>query len=155
MALHCATRRYLIDRFDALCRQYAERVHDVINVEAKRIYPRYNLVADILEQVERLDPDGLPDVDSLVGILQQAAEVQQPSDSPEADHVEVQAVLDERERYRSAVRTLPARPDSPAARLGYRRVLTDDESSAWRLSPDLEKWRWRGWGPAAIARRAR
>jgi hypothetical protein len=133
LTLHCATRRYLIDRFDALSRRSNERVHDVINAEAKHIHPRYNLVADILEQVERLDPDDLPDADSLVGTLQKAAEVRQPSDSPGADHVEVQAVLDERERYRSMVRTSSSHPDSQTARLGYRRALTADESSAWRI----------------------
>ncbi|XVU28646.1 hypothetical protein ACQPZJ_16815 [Actinoplanes sp. CA-054009] len=149
--LHSAARRYLTDRFDMLNRRYAERVHDVISPEAKRIHPRYNLVADILEQVERLDPDDLPDVDSLTGILLAAAEVEQPSDSRAADHIEAQAVSAERERYRSAVRTLPSRPALQLAPLGYRRVLTADESPAWRSS-DLDKWRWPGWdGTDAVA----
>jgi hypothetical protein len=134
MFLHCATRRYLIDRFDALGRLYAERGYGVTNPEAKRIYPRYNLVADILERVERLDPDDLPDTESLAETLLKAAEVEQPSDSLAGDDIEVQAVLDERERYRSAVRTLPSRPDFQTAPLGYRRVLTADESSAWRIT---------------------
>ncbi|GAB1689727.1 hypothetical protein KRM28CT15_15300 [Krasilnikovia sp. M28-CT-15] len=134
MFLHRATRRYLIDRFDALSRRYAERDHDVTGPEAKRIHPRYNLVADILEQVERLDPDDLPDTESLAEVLLTAAEVEQPSDSLAGDDIEVQAVLDERERYRSAVRTLPSRPDVQAAPLGYRRVLTADESAAWRIA---------------------
>lgn len=133
LILHGATRQYLMDRFDALSQQYAQRIHGVSNPEAKRIYCRYNLVADILEQVERLDPDDLPEADALTGILLKAAEVSQPSDSTAGADIEVQAVLDERELYRSAVRTLPSRAATETAPPGYRRVLTADESSAWRI----------------------
>lgn len=140
MMLHDATRRYLIDRFDALTQQYAERAYGLTNPEAKGICSRYNLVADVLEQVERLDPDDLPDVDVLAGILLNAAEVEQPSDSPAGADVEVQAVLDERERYRAMVRSLPSRSDAHTASPGYRRVLNADESSAWRT------WLRRRWG---------
>ncbi|GIE88914.1 hypothetical protein [Actinoplanes regularis] len=139
MSLHCATRRYLIDRYDVLTRRYTERVHGDTNPEAKRIYPRYNLVADILDQVERLDPDNLPGMESLTGVLLRAAEVEQPSDSSAADDIEGRAVQDERERYRSIVRALPSCPDSRTSPLGYRRVLTTEESSAWRL-PLRRRW---------------
>jgi len=113
--LHDATRRYLIDRADELTGNHRER-----SIGAPGALARHRLVVDLLHQVERLDPDDLPDPGTLTGLLLEAAGVPGPA-----------AVLEERERYRSAVL---AGPDPRTVPPGYRRLLSADEASAWRAT---------------------
>jgi hypothetical protein len=76
VTLHMAARRYLMERYDVLAHRYAAlpnhgRAEDGYHYRPKawRIFPRYNVVAAILEQVERLDPDRLPELSSLFDVL--------------------------------------------------------------------------------------
>jgi hypothetical protein len=81
LTLHRAARRYLIERYDQLAREYAVlpdggRAEDGFHYrpDAWRIFPRYHVVAAILVEVERLDPDRLPALNGLIDALVEAAE---------------------------------------------------------------------------------
>lgn len=135
--LHHAARRYLIERYDELCRAYAKlpqrRGSDGYSLRARRIFPRYKLVQAILVEVERLDPDNPPDLPGLAAALDRATGRAQSSSTEHLDGaVELEAVAQESALFDSAVRTWLSVPDLDVEPLGYRRVLDADESSTWR-----------------------
>ncbi|MFG1837062.1 hypothetical protein ACGFH8_01350 [Micromonospora sp. NPDC049175] len=140
--VHWASRRYLKARYEDLRRGYRQLPNDGrqadgyhYTTEAKQIFPRYNVVAAILVEVERLDPDHLPGIDVLTHALLAAAEAaNSPFTTPRQDEVEAGAIADERRLFAANVRRWVAQPDLDIDPLPYRRVLTPEESSAWRTS---------------------
>jgi len=135
--LHCAARQYLMDRYDELCRAYAKlpgrRGSDSYSPKALRIFPRYQVVQAMLVEVERLDPDYLPDIERLAAALDRAAyAAQSPFTDPPGGAVEAEVMADERGLFSAAVETWMSMPDLEVGQLGYRRVLTSQESSDWR-----------------------
>src|SRR5947207_9250003 len=143
--LHCAARRYLMDRFDELCRMYDKVPHERgpgwrYSRRELRIFPRYNVVAAMLVEVERLDPDHLPDVQRLAAELDRAAwVVESRSTDPPGGEVQAEVMEHERQLFSSAVETWMSIPDLEVQPLGYRRVLTPEESSDWRLRLE-QRW---------------
>lgn len=140
--LHWASRRYLTRRYEELQREYGGLPNDGhqadgyhYTTEAKGIFPRYNVVDAILMEVERLDPDRLPSVDVVASMMLTAAErVHCPFTEPPYDDVEAQAIADERRLFAAKVRHWTTLPDFRTDPVPYRRVLTPEESSAWRAS---------------------
>ncbi|WP_431882928.1 hypothetical protein [Micromonospora gifhornensis] len=140
--LHWASRRYLMSRYEELQSEYgrlpdggrrADGYH--FTTEAKRIFPRYTVVDAMLMEVERLDPDRLPAVDVLVSMMLAAADsADSPLTDPPYDEVEAPAAADERRLFAAKVQHWTAQPDVGADPVPYRRVLTREESSAWRTS---------------------
>lgn len=158
--LHSAARRYLMERYDELVDQYAAlpdqgRAKSGFGYqpEAWRIFPRYNVVAAILAQVERLDPDRLPELPILLEqLVDAAATAQSPFTEPESNKVAVAVMAEERRLFSSAVRGWGARDDLQVRPLPYRRVLTPAESVARQRQLDR---RWglvdRSWHPMIAA----
>ncbi|MGC4758968.1 hypothetical protein [Micromonospora trifolii] len=140
--LHWASRRYLTQRYDELWDGYRQLPNDGrhadgyhYTTEAKRIFPRYNVVAAILTEVERLDPDHLPGIDVVTHYLLAAAEsANSPFTTPTQGEVEADAIADERRLFAANVQRWLAQPHLSVDPLPYRRVLTSQESSAWRTS---------------------
>jgi hypothetical protein len=138
--LHAVARRHLMDRYDELTERYAAlpnqgRARDGYrySVEAKRRYPRYNVVAAMLEEVERLDPDHLPDPGPLAAALVDAAETaRSPLTEPPMSRVEAEAMDSERRRFSATVHTWMSTTELAVDPLPYRRVLRPEESSEWR-----------------------
>ncbi|MEV4713839.1 hypothetical protein [Micromonospora sp. NPDC049374] len=135
--LHCAARRYLMDRFDELARAYAKLPRQGrrggSSPTALRIFPRYQVVRAMLLEVERLDPDRLPGIDGLAAALDRAAfSAQSPFTDPPGGPIQAEVMADERGLFSAAVERWIAIPDLEAEPLGYRRVLTSAESSDWR-----------------------
>lgn len=142
--LHRAARRYLMERYDELCRKYAklprQRGADGYSLRARRIFPRYHVVQAMLVEVERLDPDHLPDLQHLAAALDRAAWVaQSPFTDPAGDAVQADVMEHERGLFSSAVDNWMSMPDLKADPVDYRRVLTPEESSGWRTRLD-ERW---------------
>jgi len=142
--LHRAARRHLIERYDELCRMYAKlpqrRGSDGYSLRARRTFPRYKLVQAILVEVERLDPDHLPDLQSLATALDRAADTAQSlSTEHSGGAVELEVMANERALFEAAVRTWLSVPDLDVEPLGYRRVLDPAESSTWRTRL-AERW---------------
>lgn len=131
-------RRYLMDRHDELTERYAAlpgqgRVGAGYSLDAKRVYPRYNVVAAILDEVERLDPDRLPEVEPLAAHLVWAAGNARSSfTEPPLGAAEAEAIGDERRRFEGAVQDWMSGADLVVAPVGYRRVLGQGESAGWR-----------------------
>ena len=156
VTLHVAARRYLMERYDELAHRYAAlpnhgRAEDGYHYrpEAWRIFPRYNVVAAILEQVERLDPDRLPELPSLFDALVEAANTaQSPFTDPPSNEVAAEAMAEERRLFRSTLQGWVTQPDMQVEPLAYRRVLTPAEST--KRQEELQQ-RWglvgRSWYP--------
>ncbi|MFC4042959.1 hypothetical protein ACFO1B_31410 [Dactylosporangium siamense] len=133
--LHWASRRYLMTRYDELSREYGRLPDDARRTDGKRIFPRYNVVDAMLVEVERLDPDRLPGVDVVAGMMLAAAErARSPFTEPPHGEVEAQVMADERRLFAVQVRHWTEQPDLRVDAVPYRRVLTPEESSAWRTS---------------------
>jgi hypothetical protein len=136
ITLHVAARRYLMERYDELARRYAGLPNHGraeggyhYRPEAWRIFPRYNVVAAILVQVERLDPDRLPELFDLAGSLTEAAETaQSPFTQPVSNEVAAEVMVEERQLFRSRVQGWVTGGDVRVEPLAYRRVLTAAES---------------------------
>jgi hypothetical protein len=126
-----------MERYDELTRRYAAlpnqgRAEDGYHYrpEAWQIFPRYNVVAAILVQVERLDPDRLPELPGLVEALTEAADTaRSPFAQPASNDVEAEAMAEERRLFRSALQGWVTRGDVRVEPLAYRRVLTLAEST--------------------------
>jgi hypothetical protein len=140
MTLHWAARRYLMERYQDLSQQYAElpnqgRAEDGYHysAQAKRCFPRYQVVQAMLDEVERLDPDRLPELPLLSTALVSAAEQAQSAFTlPPQGEIEAEVMGDERRRFGAAVRAWVSLPGLRTEPLGYRRVLTSEESAQWR-----------------------
>jgi hypothetical protein len=138
VTLHVAARRYLMERYDELVDRYSAlpdqgRAENGFghHPEAWRIFPRYNVVAAILAEIERLDPDRLPEPAGLLDRLVEAAATARSSfTEPEPNQVAVAVMAEERLLFSSAVRGWAARDDLRVRPLPYRRVLTAAESAA-------------------------
>ncbi|MCF0093006.1 hypothetical protein B0E54_01832 [Micromonospora sp. MH99] len=145
--LHSMARRYLEARYLSLQAEYrtlsnSGRQPDDYHhtVDARRIFPRYQVVEAILVDVERLDPDRLPSLDDVAGALLAAAYgAHSDFTTSPTDDVAAQAIADERRLFAAQVPRWRGQPDLRGGPLPYRRVLTTGESSAWRTS--LQK-RW-------------
>ncbi|NUP81899.1 MAG: hypothetical protein HOV96_30615 [Nonomuraea sp.] len=136
VTLHVTARRYLTDRYDELVDKYAalpnqgrsSNGYDYLP-EAWRIFPRYNVIAAILEHVERLDPDRLPEFSDLVDALSEAADTaQSPFTQPASNKTAAKAMAEERRLFRSTLRDWATRADLAVEPLPYRRVLMPAES---------------------------
>lgn len=137
ITLHTMARRYLRSRNGKLRAEYAalpddgRRGFDYTD-EAKRIFPRYNVVAAMLWEVERLDPDDLPPVDRLTTALATAASSARSVFTTDLGAVEAEATAAERELFRRAIRSWVAAEDLVVEPLPYRRVFGDEEAQHWR-----------------------
>jgi hypothetical protein len=137
--LHSVARRYLMDRSAELHQAYAKlpnggRAEDGYHssTQALRIFPRYHVVDAILVEIERLDPDDLPAPESLAAVLVRAAAgAQSLFTQPRHGDLAAEAIADERHRFATGVPTWLANPDLRVAPVGYRRVLSAEESTAW------------------------
>jgi hypothetical protein len=126
-----------MDRYDELSRAYAKLPRqggrDGYSPRALRVFPRYQVVQAMLVQVERLDPDQLPDLEGLAAALDRAAfGAQSPFTDPPGGAVQAEVMANERGLFGAAVETWMSIPDLEVEPLGYRRVLTAEESSDWR-----------------------
>lgn len=144
ITLHTLARRYLMSRDEKLRAEYATlpndgRKHFGYTDEAKRIFPRYNVVAAMLREVERLDSDDLPLLDRLATALATAASAARSVFTTDLDAVEAEATAAERELFRRSIKSWVAERDLVVEPLGYRRVFSDEEVQGWRRRLE-ERW---------------
>ncbi|MEV6965557.1 hypothetical protein AB0M47_10600 [Hamadaea sp. NPDC051192] len=131
-ALHDTARRYLTDRYAELC------------ADDSRPFPRYRVVNAILAEIERLDADDLPPAPELSVLLGRAAFEADSLYTRPSDEGQARAMADERGLFATRVREWAAQPDLQAEPVGYRRVLTKDESTEWRERVEVR------WGVANL-----
>jgi hypothetical protein len=136
LALHTRARRYLIDRYRDLTTAYqalpnsrpADGYH--YTEEALEIFPRYNVVAAMLDHVEAIDSDHLPDVKTLTGLLVGAAYEAQSPYARAIGPIPKRVMADERKLFADQVPLLAREMDSPNL-LPYRRTLSEAEGQHW------------------------
>ncbi|MCP4101705.1 MAG: hypothetical protein GY750_09805 [Lentisphaerae bacterium] len=143
-----AARRYLHDRhsywvgvYSALRNQGRREDDYHYSDDAKNTFPRYNVLAAIGVELDRLDPDRLPSSDDVLEWLRVAGGAAESlfTGSHEPGSIEAEAEDDERRRFIAFVNTLPGAEALEAAPLPYRRTLAADEARRWRESI-LEAW---------------
>ncbi|WP_439655879.1 hypothetical protein ACSHWB_25945 [Lentzea sp. HUAS TT2] len=143
-ALHTMARRYLMSRNGKLHAEYealphaARRRFGGYSEEEKRIFPRYNVVAAILREVERLDPDDLPPPARLATALAAATSAHSVF-TTDLDSIEAEATAEERDLFRTSVKSWLAAKDLLVEPLPYRRVFSDEEVEQWR-SRLADRW---------------
>lgn len=147
LILHTAARHYLIDRRTEWIEAYSSvpnqgRANDGYHYrdDAKNIFPRYNVLQAIRVEVERLDPDDLPELTAVADRLIHAGTHAQDLFT-EGDHgdIERRAMDEERSAFVAWVhRTLQELPESVPS-MPYRRTLTSDESARWKAGLE-QRW---------------
>jgi hypothetical protein len=145
--LHTAVRRYCFDRVSMWYKAYGElpsagkdRDGAKYTDEALGIFPRYNVLNAIVEEVERFRPYELGDISeakeflNLAILTAQSVFTQKPIGTIDGD-----AINDERERLASFIQTRDAESLVTVLPLFYRRVLSGLEISAVRQRLE-DKW---------------
>ncbi|MFD4674961.1 hypothetical protein ACFWNN_34910 [Lentzea sp. NPDC058450] len=135
--LHTMARRYLMSRNGKLHAEYAALPDDGRRGldhtdEAKRIFPGYDVVAAMLLEVERLDPDDLPPPDRLAAALSTAASTAQSVFTTGLHPIEAEATAAERDLFRASIRSWLNAKDLTVEPLPYRRAFSDEEVERWR-----------------------
>jgi hypothetical protein len=136
-----------MERYDELTREYATlpnggRAEDGFHYQAAawRIFPRYHVAEVILVEIERLDPDRLPELADLIDVMVEAADAaQSPFTQPPSNVVEAEAMSAERRLFRSTAHGWVAGVEPLRKPLAYRRVLTPPES-ATRQEQLQQRW---------------
>jgi hypothetical protein len=149
IALQTAARRYCVETHARWCAEYArivdagrDRENDGYHYtrEARRTFPRYNVVAAILEAVERIDPESLSTVDDARDRLLAAASGDNAFTTAVDDNIQRAAILEEREAFTRFLAGVSDLDLSLVASLPYRRVLSAAESD--RMWGDIRR-RWK------------
>lgn len=139
LVLHTAARRYLIDRYRGWIDTYSRvpnsgRAADGYHYrdDAKDVFPRYNVLDAIRVEVERLDPDDLPDLDTVVELLTHAGYYgDSVMTTGVSGDIEARAMNNERERFIAWVESSAQEVPEYGEALPYRRALSDDEARRW------------------------
>ncbi len=112
----------------------AARIGTRYSDEAYNTFPRYNVLASILTDVERFDPDALPEFEELIDLLILSGQTAQCMFTEDlSSEIEASAIADERQRFVDVITELASGriPDLPI--LPYRRVLSSEEvASVWK-----------------------
>lgn len=143
--LHTFARRYLMERSDALKSEYSvlasagrhRRGYDY-TPKAYNLFPRYNVLDEILLDVEMLDFDQLPNFDDLIESLASASQTGAKQNAHEGFNPTARAAEgEERAFFLDAIRSAATNGALQQERLPYRRTLTADEvDELWRRLRD-------------------
>jgi hypothetical protein len=140
LALHTAARRYCLQQFTFWCERHAEIMRKrgdrppdryVYSAEDLATFPRYNVLKAIRVEIERIDPNGLGDLETTRALLILAGEIAEDDFTrPPIDEIAQRAIGEEREAFCRYIRGLTVANLNEAEALPFRRVLTDEESKA-------------------------
>jgi hypothetical protein len=112
----------------------AARVGSAYTDEGYNAFPRYNILSAILTDVERLDPDALPEFTALSELLILSGHTAQSifTEKP-SSKIEANAIADERLRFAHAIAEFASGQIPDTVALPFRRVLTGLEvKSLWQ-----------------------
>ena len=127
-ALHVAARRYCMEHHERWVQRYSESAFDSAHPEAQDIFPRYQVLAAILADVESVVPKDfvtLEDVRGFLLVAGQGAEdmFTRPPKSPLAD----QAIGEERAAFCRFIQRITPEDLAVVVPLPYRRTLSREE----------------------------
>lgn len=136
VALHTAARRYLIEYHDHWTSRYAEIGGSPSGGYGRRqldTFPRYHVLAAILEAVQRLVPTGWAGLDEAREQLAWAGDTAENIfTQPPTAEIAARAMEDEREKFVRFVRNLSEAELAAVEPLPYCRVLSEAECDALR-----------------------
>ncbi|WP_394621534.1 hypothetical protein JNUCC0626_21295 [Lentzea sp. JNUCC 0626] len=132
--LHTMARRYLMSRNEKLHAEQSAALRRAAGpggTLTERLDPRCEVVAALLNEVEKLDPEDLPPLDQLVSALSTAATTAQSMFTTGLGPADAEASAGERALFRRSVKDW-LRQDLVVEPLPYRRALGEDEALEWR-----------------------
>jgi hypothetical protein len=139
--LHTFARRTCMTRYEYWSGVYSDLAQGGRNriafgdytEEAYAVFPRYNVLQAVLDTIEALDPDALPDVEKLRTLLVGAAQTASSDFTrPMANPIHQRAMAQEREALALIFRSATTSDLAGVEPLFYRRTLGADESRFWR-----------------------
>ncbi|TCJ18742.1 hypothetical protein EPD60_03000 [Flaviaesturariibacter flavus] len=151
-ALHTAARRYLQQQYNYWAGRYARERSghtDTYSDSDYNLYPRYNVLAAILGEVERLTGRAGGNIETLRAQLRQmGAEAQSLLTGGDHNSIEEEAMREERERFIAWLDSVDDSSLADVAALPYRRRLSEEEREALR-GILYERWGYAGdyWEP--------
>jgi hypothetical protein len=159
-ALHNAVRHYCVERIAYWHKRYAElgktggdRVTRrdgswTYTAEAYGIFPRYNVIAAILSDIEHYVPDDFASIEKLREVMALASETaQNPFTKDEKNSVEAAVKAEERRLCAQYALNLDPAKLGRVPWLPFRRVLADDEHKRWHRA---FAQRWGQWYGGAV-----
>lgn len=147
LKLHNFARRTCIERhahwaaiYSQIARDGRDRTGFNYTDEAYASFPRYNVLAAVLDCIEQLEPTTLPDVESLrLTLIEAATRASSAFTTPNTNEVHNRAIAEERSTLAGIFREVTEAELTQVEPLFYRRVLTESEVRDWR-STILERW---------------
>jgi hypothetical protein len=138
-ALHTSYRRALYKRCEFMTARYSEvpnggRESDGFRytTEANDIFPRYNVIKAVIDSIDELDGDQLPEVQELREELEiRTALGESMFTEGTHDSAAMRTQTDERLELRRLLDSIRPTDQDEIAPLPYRRVLTTDEVEHW------------------------
>jgi hypothetical protein len=146
IALHTAARRYCMEAHARRSAEYEEIVRHGRNREkdgyhytdeARRTFPRYNVLAAILEEVETLAPEALGTKEDTRELLLVASLANSSFTQPAEDEIAAAVIRDERDAFVRFIRGISSDDLAAIVPLPYHRVLATTE--AQRIWDDLRR----------------
>ncbi len=126
--LHCFARRHCIEESAKWMRLYKPSTGSKFNAKSWGIFPRYRQLDAILDAIERIDSDDLPDPEELRQLIIRLAEVAPLVFGPELNNPVAQnACEEERDAFVTAVLAFDPYAAIYRQPLFYRRSLSDGE----------------------------
>lgn len=130
-ALHTVARRYCLDRWSLWTRRYEQRAISADHPEAQDIYPRYNVLAAILVDVESVAPDSFDATGDLRRFLVTAGQTATDAFTrPPHSAIAERAMQEERDLFCAYVQNASAEVLGDVEPLPYHRSLSRVEHAA-------------------------
>jgi len=129
--LHTTARRYCLDRWSLWVRRYDQRPLAVDHPEAQDIYPRCNVLAAILVDVESVTPDSFDATEELRRFLVTAGQTATDAFTrPPHSAIAERAMQEERDLFCAYVQNVSAQDLGDVEPLPYHRSLSRAEHAA-------------------------
>ena len=145
--LHTHARRYCMERFDHWATKYSklakgggDRVGAGYTDKAYSMFPRYNVLSAMLQEIATLDYEKLPTIEKLVELLELVGECSNSIFTENLENeIAISATENERELFIAEVTRIATSGLGFVEPLYYRRVLSKSEvSNLWKRIE--EKW---------------
>jgi hypothetical protein len=143
--LHSAARQYCEERhafwankYSKICKAGRDRVGKSYTKEALSVFPRYNVLAAILEEIERFIPEDFSDFNEARSLIAEAGSAAETIfTEPPHGKIEKQVMDEERAAFTRYINEISDQSLESVQLLPFRKVLLKKESSEiWKLIKD-------------------
>ena len=142
--LHSAARRYCEERhafwaneYSKICKAGRDRVGESYTKETLSVFPRYNVLEAILEEIERFIPEDFSDCNEARSLIAEAGRVAEPTFTPPRGKIKKQVMDEERASFIRYINEISEKSLESIQLLPFRKILSVKESSGiWKLIQD-------------------